>query len=86
MDVTDPLLDGGLSLEDLFGILNRANAKHRFVIVDACRVAPKAQFVAELSRYSEESNIIFTACDSNQWAPEVPRLNMDCLPTFCSKD
>ena len=50
MDVTDPLSDSGLSLEDLFAILNRANAKHRFIIVDACRVAPKAQFVAALSR------------------------------------
>ena len=85
MDVTDPLVDSGLSLEDLFGILNRANAKHRFVIVDACRVAPKAQFVAELSRYSEESNIIFTACDSNQWAPEVPRLKHGLFTYFLLK-
>ncbi len=85
MDVTDPLSDSGLSLEDLFAILNRANAKHRFIIVDACRVAPKAQFVAALSRYSEESNIIFTACDSNQWAPEVPRLKHGLFTYFLLK-
>ena len=85
MDVTDPLMDSGLSLEDLFAILNSANAKHRFVIVDACRVAPKEQFVAALSRYSEESNIIFTACDSNQWAPEVPRLKHGLFTYFLLK-
>ncbi len=85
MDVTDPLMDSGLSLENLFAILNRANAKHRFVIVDACRVAPKAHFVAALSRYSEESNIIFTACDSNQWAPEVPRLKHGLFTYFLLK-
>ncbi len=85
MDVTDPLVDSGLSLEDLFAILNSANAKHRFVIVDACRVAPKEQFVAALSRYSEESNIIFTACDSNQWAPEVPRLKHGLFTYFLLK-
>ena len=82
MDVTNPLADSGLSLEELFAILNRANAKHRFVIVDACRVAPKAHFVAALSRYSQESNIIFTACDSNQWAPEVPRLKHGLFTYF----
>ena len=85
MDVTDPLVDSGVSLEDLFAILNSANAKHRFVIVDACRVAPKAHFVAALSRYSEESNIIFTACDSNQWAPEVPRLKHGLFTYFLLK-
>ena len=85
MDVADPLMDSGLSLEDLFAILNRANAKHRFVIVDACRVAPKEHFVASLSRYSEESNIIFTACDSNQWAPEVPRLKHGLFTYFLLK-
>ena len=85
MDVTDPLSDSGLSLENLFAILNRANAKHRFIIVDACRVAPKAHFVAALSRYSEESNIIFTACDSNQWAPEVPRLKHGLFTYFLLK-
>ena len=85
MDVTDPLVDSGLSLENLFAILNRANAKHRFVIVDACRVAPKAHFVAALSHYSEESNIIFTACDSNQWAPEVPRLKHGLFTYFLLK-
>ena len=85
MDVTDPLSDSGLSLENLFAILNGANAKHRFIIVDACRVAPKAQFVAALSRYSEESNIIFTACDSNQWAPEVPRLRHGLFTYFLLK-
>ena len=85
MDVTDPLVDSGLSLEDLFAILNSANAKHRFVIVDACRVAPKEQFVVALSRYSEESNIIFTACDSNQWAPEVPRLKHGLFTYFLLK-
>ena len=85
MDVTDPLMNSGLSLEDLFAILNSANAKHRFVIVDACRVAPKEQFVAALSRYSEESNIIFTACDSNQWAPEVPRLKHGLFTYFLLK-
>ena len=85
MDVTDPLADSGLSLENLFTILNRANAKHRFVIVDACRVAPKEHFVAALSRYSEESNIIFTACDSNQWAPEVPRLKHGLFTYFLLK-
>ena len=85
MDVTDPLVDSGLSLEDLFAILNSANAKHRFVIVDACRVAPKEYFVAGLSRYSEESNIIFTACDSNQWAPEVPRLKHGLFTYFLLK-
>ena len=85
MDVTDPLVESGLSLEDLFAILNRANAKHRFVIVDACRVAPKEHFVASLSRYSEESNIIFTACDSNQWAPEVPRLKHGLFTYFLLK-
>ena len=85
MDVTDPLVDSGMSLEDLFAILNSANAKHRFVIVDACRVAPKEQFVAALSRYSEESNIIFTACDSNQWAPEVPRLKHGLFTYFLLK-
>lgn len=85
MDVTDPLADSGLSLENLFAILNSANAKHRFVIVDACRVAPKANFVAALSRYSEESNIIFTACDSNQWAPEVPRLKHGLFTYFLLK-
>ena len=78
-------MDSGLSLENLFAILNRANAKHRFVIVDACRVAPKAHFVAALSRYSEESNIIFTACDSNQWAPEVPRLKHGLFTYFLLK-
>ena len=85
MDVTDPLADSGLSLENLFTILNRANAKHCFVIVDACRVAPKEHFVAALSRYSEESNIIFTACDSNQWAPEVPRLKHGLFTYFLLK-
>ena len=85
MDVTDPLADSGLSLENLFAILNRANAKHRFVIVDACRVAPKEHFVAALSRYSEESNIIFTACDSNQWAPEVSRLKHGLFTYFLLK-
>ena len=85
MDVTDPLVDSGVSLEDLFAILNSANAKHRFVIVDACRVAPKEQFVVALSRYSEESNIIFTACDSNQWAPEVPRLKHGLFTYFLLK-
>ena len=85
MDVTDPLADSGLSLENLFAILNRVNAKHRFIIVDACRVAPKEHFVAALSRYSEESNIIFTACDSNQWAPEVPRLKHGLFTYFLLK-
>jgi uncharacterized caspase-like protein len=85
MDVTDPLSDSGLSLENLFAILNSANAKHRFVIVDACRVAPKEQFVAALSRYSEKSNIIFTACDSNQWAPEVPQLKHGLFTYFLLK-
>jgi uncharacterized caspase-like protein len=85
MDVTDPLMDSGLSLEDLFAILNRANAKHRFIVVDACRVAPKAHFVAALSHHSEESNIIFTACDSNQWAPEVPRLKHGLFTYFLLK-
>ena len=85
MDVTDPLVESGLSLENLFTILNRANAKHRFVIVDACRVAPKEHFVEALSRYSEESNIIFTACDSNQWAPEVPRLKHGLFTYFLLK-
>ena len=85
MDVHYPLADSGLSLENLFAILNRANAKHRFVIVDACRVAPKEHFVAALSRYSEESNIIFTACDSNQWAPEVPRLKHGLFTYFLLK-
>ena len=85
MDVTDPLADSGLSLENLFAILNRANAKHRFVIVDACRVAPKEHFVAALSHYSEESNIIFTACDINQWAPEVPRLKHGLFTYFLLK-
>ena len=85
MDVTDPLMDSGLSLENLFAILNRANAKHRFVIIDACRVAPKAHFIAALSHYSEESNIIFTACDSDQWAPEVPRLKHGLFTYFLLK-
>jgi len=85
MDVTEPLSQSGLSLEELFAILNKANAKHRFVIVDACRVAPKQRFIAALSRYSEESNIIFTACDSNQWAPEVPQLKHGLFTYFLLK-
>ena len=85
MDVTDPPVESGLSLENLFTILNGANAKHRFVIVDACRVTPKAHFVSALSRYSEESNIIFTACDSNQWAPEVPQLKHGLFTYFLLK-
>ena len=85
MDVTDPPIESGLSLENLFTILNGANAKHRFVIVDACRVTPKAHFVSALSRYSEESNIIFTACDSNQWAPEIPQLRHGLFTYFLLK-
>lgn len=82
MDASEPLADSGISLEDLFVILNSAKAKHRFVIVDACRVAPKQHFVSALSRYSEESNIIFTACDSNQWAPEIPQLKHGLFTYF----
>ena len=82
MDASEPLADGGISLENLFAILNSAKAKHRFVIVDACRVAPKKHFVSALSRYSEESNIIFTACDSNQWAPEIPQLKHGLFTYF----
>ncbi len=82
MDVSEPLADSGLSLEDLFAILNSAKAEHRFLIVDACRVTPKNQFVSALSRYSEESNIVFTACDSNQWAPEVPQLKHGLFTYF----
>ena len=85
MDVTDPLAQSGLSMEDMFALLNTANAKHRFVIVDACRIAPKQHFITALSRYSEESNIIFTACDSNQWAPEVPRLKHGLFTYFLLK-
>jgi len=85
MDVAEPLAEKGISLEDLFSILSTANAKDRFIIVDACRVAPKQHFVAALSRYSEESNIIFTACDSNQWAPEVPRLKHGLFTYFLLK-
>ena len=82
MDASEPLADSGISLENLFAILNSAKAKHRFVIVDACRVAPKKHFVSALSRYSEESNIIFTACDSNQWAPEIPQLKHGLFTYF----
>ena len=82
MDASEPLTDNGLSLEDLFVILNSAKAKHRFVIVDACRVTPKEHFVSALSRYSDESNIIFTACDSNQWAPEIPQLKHGLFTYF----
>lgn len=82
MDVSEPLADSGLSLEDLFSILNNTKATHRFVIVDACRVTPKRHFVSALSRYSEESNIIFTACDSNQWAPEIPQLKHGLFTYF----
>ena len=85
MDVTEPLSQSGLSLEELFALLKKANAKHRFIIVDACRVAPKQRFIAALSRYSEESNIIFTACDSNQWAPEVPQLQHGLFTYFLLK-
>ena len=85
MDVTDSPMNSGLSLENLFAILNRAKAKHRFVIVDACRVTPKEHFVAALSRYSEESNIIFTACDSDQWAPEIPQLKHGLFTYFLLK-
>ena len=85
MDVADPLSQSGLSLEELFAILEKANAKHRFIIVDACRVAPKQRFIVDLSRYSEESNIIFTACDSNQWAPEVPQLQHGLFTYFLLK-
>lgn len=85
MDVADPLSQSGLSLEELFATLKKANAKHRFIIVDACRVAPKQRFIADLSRYSEESNIIFTACDSNQWAPEVPQLQHGLFTYFLLK-
>ncbi len=82
MDVSEPLAASGLSLENLFAILNSAKAEHRFLIVDACRVTPKKHFVSALSRYSEESNIIFTACDSNQWAPEVPQLKHGLFTYF----
>ena len=82
MDVSEPMADSGLSLEDLFAILNGAKAEHRFLIVDACRVTPKKHFVSALSRYSEESNIVFTACDSNQWAPEVPQLKHGLFTYF----
>ena len=74
MDVAEPLADNGLSVRQLFGRLARTNAEHRFVIVDACRVAPMNDFTTDLSRYSEETNIIFTACDRDQLAPEVTRL------------
>ena len=82
MDASEPLADSGISLENLFSILNSAKAKHRFVIVDACRVTPKKHFVSALSRYSDESNIIFTACDSNQWAPEIPQLKHGLFTYF----
>ena len=82
MDASESLADSGISLENLFAILNSAKAKHRFVIVDACRVAPKKHFVSALSRYSQESNIIFTACDSNQWAPEIPQLKHGLFTYF----
>jgi len=85
MDVTEPLSQSGLSLEELFALLKKTNAKHRFIIVDACRVAPKQRFIAALSRYSEASNIIFTACDSNQWAPEVPQLQHGLFTYFLLK-
>ena len=85
MDVTEPLSQSGLSLETLFATLNKTNAKHRFIIVDACRISPKQRFIAALSRYSEESNIIFTACDSNQWSPEVPQLKHGLFTYFLLK-
>ena len=85
MDVTEPLSQSGLSLEELFALLQKTNAEHRFIIVDACRIAPKQRFIAALSRYSEESNIIFTACDSNQWAPEVPQLQHGLFTYFLLK-
>jgi len=85
MDVKEPLSQSGLSLEELFAILNKSNAQHRFLIVDACRVAPKQRFIAALSRYSEESNIIFTACDSNQWSPEIPQLKHGLFTYFLLK-
>ena len=85
MDVSEPLVDSGLSLESLFGMLEQTDAQNRFVIVDACRVAPKHQFVTDLSRYSEESDIIFTACDRNQWAPEVPLLKHGLFTYFLLK-
>ena len=82
MDASEPLAHSGISLEDLFAILNSAKSRHRFVIVDACRVTPKKHFVSALSRYSEESNIVFTACDSNQWAPEIPQLKHGLFTYF----
>ena len=85
MDVKEPLSESGLSLEELFAILNRSKAKNRFIIVDACRISPKQHFIAALSKYSEESNIIFTACDSNQWAPEVPQLQHGLFTYFLLK-
>ena len=85
MDVAEPLSKSGLSLEELFALLKESNAQHRFIIVDACRVSPKQNFIAALSRYSEESNIIFTACDSNQWSPEIPQLKHGLFTHFLLK-
>ena len=45
-------------------------------------MTPKEHFVSALSRYSDESNIIFTACDSNQWAPEIPQLKHGLFTYF----
>ena len=82
MDATEPLGSSALGVEALFDILGESNAKRRFVLVDACRVAPKQAFVSALAEQGGETDIVFTACDEGQWAPEVPELGHGLFTHF----
>jgi hypothetical protein len=82
MDATEPLASTALAVEELFDILGESNAKRRFVLVDACRVAPKQAFVSALAAQGGETDIVFTACDEGQWAPEVPALGHGLFTHF----
>ncbi|MBT3270097.1 caspase family protein [Candidatus Poribacteria bacterium] len=82
MDATEPLASNALGVGALFDILSQAKAKRRFVMVDACRVAPKQAFVSSLARQGSETDIVFTACDEGQYAPEVPELGHGLFTHF----
>ncbi len=82
MDATEPLASSSLSVGALFDILAKAKAKRRFVMVDACRVAPKQAFVSSLATQGSETDIVFTACDEGQYAPEVPELGHGLFTHF----
>lgn len=82
MDAKEPLRDTAIGVSELFELLRRSQAARRFVMVDACRVSPKGAFVSSLVRQGGETDIVFTACDEGQWAPEVPELGHGLFTHF----